>query len=298
MKNSRYFLPAHLFALTLVFLFSHFAQAQKLSAEEIVAKHLEAIGDADSRKSLKNHVAVGVVQFTVLRQGNAGGDGKIVLASEGAKSLLGMNFNLQNYPSEKIIFDGKKYKVAYTINNARSPFGDYLYRYSDTIKEGLLGGTLSTAWALNDLKTRKAKLELNGTKKVNDREVYVLSYLPKGGSDLDITVFIDRENFQHLRTEYRRIISAMQGSAGSSTDMNRGATSADNSARQRQQKQVLIEEFSNYKKENGLNVPHFYRVYLQLDGASGTKEYEWKAEFSQFFINQPLEEGSFSVEGN
>jgi hypothetical protein len=272
-------------ALIFTFMFSGVASAQKMSSNEIVAKHLEAIGKAETRKSLKNHVASGNVSFTILRQAGVGGDGKIVLGSEGIKSLFGMSFNIPTYPGETIVFDGKKFKVAFAINNARSPLGDYLYRYSDTIKEGLLGGTLSIAWPLNDLASRKAKLDFDGTKKINDREAYNLSYSPKGGSDLQIHIFIDKETFQHLRTEYRRTISASQGA------------SPDASSQKRERIENLTEDFSDFKAENGLMLPHKYRLYLMLEGqSSGTKEYEWKAELTQFFINQPLDPASFSVE--
>jgi hypothetical protein len=287
MKNSRCFLPVPLFALLSVFLFSVSVSAQKLSAEEIVAKHLEAIGSAESRKNLKNHVANGLVKFSVLRQAGVGGDGKIVLASEGTKSLLGMTFNIPTYPSELIVFDGKKHKVAFAINNARSTFGDYIYRYSETLKEGLLGGTLSTGWSLKNLSERKAKVKLEGTKKINDREAYALSYQPKGGSDLTITIFIDKETFQHVRTEYRRLISAMQGSSPDASALQR-----------RERRENMIEEFLDYKTVNGLNLPHKYRIYLMLESdSSGTREYEWNAEFREFFINQPLDPASFSTEG-
>lgn len=206
-----------------------------------------------------------------------------------------MTFALPTYPAETVVFDGKKLKVAYAYSNVRSYLGDYLYRYDDVIKEGLLGGTLSTAWSLGALSDRKAKVEFEGTKKVDDKEAYVLSYLPKGGSDLQIKMYFDANNFEHLRTEYRRIISSQAGGGIGSPSLNQGANSADASSQQREQRQILIEDFSKYKKENGVNLPHAYRIYVMLDGAAGTREYEWKAEFSQFFFNQPLDPGSFNT---
>lgn len=260
--------------------------AQKLTVEEIVSKHLESIGSADARKNRKNQVATGLVQYTSLRQGGRGGNGKIVIASEGNKSLLGMTFGMPLYPAETIIFDGKKSKVAYALNNARSQFGDFLYRYDKVISENLLGGSFLTGWALNDLDGRKAKVEYDGTKKVNDKETYVLSYFPKGGSDVEIKLYLDTITFEHVRTEFRRIISARQG------------LSIDSSSQQREERQILIEDFSNFKKQNGINLPHSYRIYVLKDGASGTLEYEWKAEFADFFFNQQLDPNSFAVSSN
>ncbi len=283
MKNLRFFSVVYSLAMIFILLSSVGVSGQKMKPEEIIAKHLETIGTAEKRKNLKNQVATGLVSYTVLRKGT-GGNGKIVFASEADKILFGMTFAIPSYPAETIIFDGKKSKVAFAISNARSELGDFIYRYSAITKEGLLGGTLSSAWTLADLSNRKAKVGFEGTKKINDREAFELSYSPKGGSDLQIRIFIDNQTYEHLRTEYRRVISSVQGST------------PDSSAQQREQKQTLIEDFSNYKKESDMNLPHSYRVYLLLEGAAGTREYEYKAEFSEFFFNQPLDPGSFSTE--
>lgn len=271
-----------LYVATLVIFAFSSSPAQKISAEEVVAKHLESIGSAEARKGIKNQVASGLVQYTVLRK-QTGGSGRIVIASEGQKLIYGMTFSIPSYPAETVVFDGKNVKVAFAISNARSEFGDYLYRYKDTVTEGLLGGVLNTGWALTDLSSRKAKLAFGGTRKVGNRQTYVLNYLPKGGSDIDISIFIDQQTFEHVRTEYRRVISSIIGPG------------PDASAQQREQRQTLMEEFGDYKKENGLNMPHSYRAYVRLDGAAGVREYEYKAIFSDFFFNQQLDSNSFVI---
>lgn len=273
----------HFCALTLLLLIFASAKAQKISADDIVAKHLESIGTVEARKNIKNQVASGLVQYAVLLN-KTGGNGKIVIASEGRKLLYGMSFSIPSYPAETIVFDGKNAKIAFAINNARSAFGDYLYRYKDTITEGLLGGVLGSGWALHDLVGRKAKIDFDGTKKINDREVYVLKFMPKGGADLSFTIFIDLQTFEHVRTEYKAVRSAIIGS------------SPDASSQQREQRETLVEEFSDYRRENGLNLPHSYRAYVRLEGAAGVREYEYRAEFSDFYFNQPLDPNSFNTE--
>jgi hypothetical protein len=285
MKHARYFLPVRFFALIVVFLFfTAVVPAQKMPVDEIITKHLDSIGTADARRKLKDQVASGVVRFSIIKQGGAAGDGRIVFASEGMKTLLGMTFNTPLYPAETIIFDGKKTKIAFTTHNQRSPLGDFIYRYQDVIKEGLLGGSLSTGWALNDASNRKAKIENEGTKKIGERKAIVLSFSPSGGSDLQIRIFLDASNYEHFRTEYRRVISAQQG------------ITPNASAQRREEKQMMVEEFSNFKKEKGLNLPHNYRIYLLFEGEGPTREYEWKVEFAQFFFNQQLDPKSFNVD--
>lgn len=281
MKNSR-FIFLQLLMLVLMFAGGGTVSAQKLNAEEIIAKHLESIGSAKARKDLKNIVATGFTQYMVLRK-NTGGDGKAVIASDGDKFLYGMTFAIPSYPAETFIYNGGKSKIAYAISNSRSEFGDFVYRYNDVLGEGLFGGVLSTGWALRNLEARKAKVTLEGTKKIGDREAHVLQYSPKGGSDLQIFIYIDQNSFEHLRTEYRRVISAIIGS------------NPDASSQQREQRQTLTEEFSDFKKESDINLPHAYRIHILLEGAAGTREYEYKSVFSEFYINQPIDPSAFNT---
>ncbi|MCX7639314.1 MAG: hypothetical protein N2Z23_02565 [Pyrinomonadaceae bacterium] len=268
-----------LLTMNLVLLFA-VSFSQKLKAEDVLSKHLEKI---EGLSKLKNIVASGTVSFTMLRAGGAGGSGKIVIASEDNKLLLGMSFMIPNYPGETIIFDGKDSKIAFAINNARSEFGNYIFRYPEVLREGLLGGPFLTHWALKKLKSSKAKISLDGIKKVNGREAYVLEYQPKGSFDLEIRIFIDKETFHHVRTEYFRVISAIQG------------PNPDASASRRERREEMIEEFSDYKVVNQIEIPHSYRIYLMIEGQSRTNEYEWKANFSQFFFNQELDPNTFVV---
>lgn len=262
---------------------SHAAVAQKLSAEEVIKKHLESIGTAENRAALKDATVAGTVRYNVLRAGGNGGDGKAVFASDTSKILMAMSFNIPTYSTERIVFDGKKLKVDYAISNARSFLGDFLYRYPETVNRALFGGTLTSAWLLYDPTFRKSRIEYDGIKKVNDKEVYALSVLPKGGSDVEIQIFFDKQTFQHVRTVYRRIISASQGG------------SVDTSSQKRGQRQTMTEEFGDFKNEQGLTLPHSYRIYVLSDGETETKEYEWVVKFNQFFFNQGLDPATFNA---
>src|SRR5258708_21716858 len=78
-------------------------------------------------------------------------------------------------------------------------------------KQGLMGGTLSSAWPLLDLTARGPLLEYVGTKKVDNRLLHELKYLPRGGSDLKIALFFEQDTFRHVRTAYERGIAAPTG---------------------------------------------------------------------------------------
>lgn len=260
---------------------------QKMKAEDVVAKHLESIGTAEARAAIKNRVAVGtlVVSFQTPSVGQT--PGRIVLASEGEKNLVGMMFdNVPNYPHEKLGYDGKNVTVSYVRPGARSALGDFLQMHKSIIKQGLVGGALSTAWPLLDLAATKPKLESSGTKKVGERDAFALKYLPRGGSDLEVTLFFDVETFQHVRTEYKRTLAAQMGA------------SVNDSARQRESRYRLVEDYSDFRKEGELTLPHRYKITLEITLPGGSYKAAWDANLAQFGFNQEIDPKSFDVEAN
>src|SRR3954466_9531003 len=96
------------------------ANAQKMTAEEVIAKHLEAIGKSDDRAKMKNITAVGEVAYSKLSQTSQPAVGKVVFAAEEKSSLLAMVFNSTVYTGEKIIFDGKSKLVDFATPGIRS----------------------------------------------------------------------------------------------------------------------------------------------------------------------------------
>ncbi|MCU1288775.1 MAG: hypothetical protein JWN60_1004 [Acidobacteria bacterium] len=271
-----------LFAL---FSFITSANAQKMKAEEIVLKHLDSIGSKENREKIKNLMAVGKSEFNVVRSAtyNFGqGSGSAVFLSEAEKLYYGMKFNAINYPFDELIFDGTSTNAGFIKPGQHSALGYYLINNRYIVNEGLFGGTLSTAWSLFDWQSQGAKLENDGKKKVNGRNAYVVKYLIKGGSQSVIKLYFDEENFQHVRTEYRRVIPA---------PFSRNPLE---SSFQVETVHQLTENFSNYKKVNNVAMPHSYKINLLLNGKV-TDEIEWNFEFSDFRFNQKIDPGSFNA---
>ena len=130
--------------------------SQKLSAEEILAKHLDSIGKSAARVSTRSRVAVGDAQVTFVSQKNQKAQGRIVLASTAEKNFLGLNLNAADYPSEKFSYDGNKAKVGFVRIGERSILGNFILTNDFLLEESLLGGTLSSSWALLNLPAKKA----------------------------------------------------------------------------------------------------------------------------------------------
>src|SRR5687767_10931065 len=128
------------------------ATPQKMTAEEVIARHLASIGTPEDRASAKTRVMTGEVTARLklsntLRE--TGGPAQI--ASDGQKVLLAMVFNSTNYPYEKAGYDGQKSTVASLPTGGLSPLASFLNTQGAVLKHGLIGGALSSAWPLANL---------------------------------------------------------------------------------------------------------------------------------------------------
>ena len=88
--------------------------------------------------------------------------------------------------------------------------------------------------------------------------MHELKYQPRGASELIITLFFDQETFQHVRTEYERVNPAPTG--------NRAYANVE----EREMRNKMVEEFSDFKIEGGLTLPHTYKITLSVDAQGGT----------------------------
>ena len=256
--------------------------AAKVTGEELVAKHLESIGTAQARAAVKSRIIAGksMVVFRTEPKGQAAG--KAVLASEGARTLIGMSFPSPVYPREQLAFNGNSFVAAFVTPGVRSALGNFLMTHAQIFKQGLMGGTLSSAWPLLDLTGHNPRLEYAGQKKVNGSTLHELKYLSRGGSDLQVSLFFD-ETYQHVRTQYDRVIPAPTGSR------------AYGNVEEREIRYKMVEEFSDFKKESELNLPHTYKIKLTVDSQAGTFQADWVLSLTQFTFNERIDPASFSI---
>lgn len=257
---------------------------EKLTAEDVVARHLKSIGTPEDLASTKTRIVVGSSLFTARSPGSGQNDGLSMLFSDGNKSVIAMTFKNPSYPHEKFGYDGENLVVSYAKPGIRSNLGDFIFRRTTIFREGLMGGTLSTSWPLFDLNREKARLEYSGTKKIEGRETHVLKYLPRKGSDLKISLYFDAETFQHVRTLYAQTVAPQMGA---SPDASKEG--------QRELHYELEELFSDYKQEGKLTLPHNYKIKLMKEGPGPTYVADWEMVLSKFSFNQPLEPGWFDV---
>jgi hypothetical protein len=261
--------------------------SDKLKLDDLIARHLISIGSEKARASVKTRIISGSPQVVFHTAPVGQASGRAVLASQGNKTLLGMSFPSPVYPREQLGFDGNTFMAAFVVPGTRSALGSFLMTHTLIFKQGLMGGTLSSAWPLLDLSNRKPDLEYAGTKTIENRVLHEVKYSPRGGSDLEIKIFFDRETFEHVRTEYERLIA---GGIGSRSYPIAGSG--------RETRFKLVEEFSDFKKEGELNLPHTYKIKLITDTDAGSFVTDWTIRLTQFDFNQPIDPTSFSISAN
>lgn len=256
------------------------AFGQKLTAEEVMSKNLDSIAKNSVRSAIIDVSMIGDATFSSGPADKRPISGKGVIASTPEKVAFAMTFTFSSYPMEKLIFDGKDLHVASPDLGRRSAFGEFLSGNNGLFSEGLFLGALNCGWLLNPVKGR---ISSKGVKKLDDKEVYVISYEAKKGLGLTTNLYFDKETFHHVRSEYFRTIAAQMG------------PTPELSASQPDTTEKLVEEFDDFKTENGITLPRNYRITLFWQrGGSTVREYRYKFSFTNYYYNQKLDPTTFA----
>jgi len=270
-------------------------RAADLKPEDVVAKHLDSLGSAQARKNLKSRVVQGGATYRVLVGGSGAVDGKFQFASEAPKSDALFRINANGFLGEQFICDGKKTSVAGTYpDKTRSEFGTFILSQDIILRENLFLGVWSTGWPLLDLEGHKAKVQAEGTKKVDGKDLLVLRYQPKKSTDLDIFLYFDPQTYQHVMTTY-----AMEPP----TDLGRGQVGRGSkvsgevaTARMQPPRYKIEERFSEFRTVDGLNLPGHYDLRFTFEGERGfTKSIEWEVGALSIDNNMSVDPRAFEV---
>jgi hypothetical protein len=256
-----------------------------VTLEDLVAHHLDAIGSADARSAAKTRVVQGAAAYRIVVGGSGRADGKTGLVSEGHKLRFMMKFTGVDYLGENLVFDGNGIGVSFAnTNQSRSPFASFVSTQDVILRDGLLGGVLTTGWALLDVADRKPKLTLEGLKKIDGQQVYQVRYLAHKRSDVQIFLYFDQETFRHVKTVY-----------STSLANNVGATITE-SSKLLPERTTLEERFSDFKTVDGLTLPSHWNIQFTRELPNGsTTISEWDLKEDQITNNMGLDPRNFAV---
>jgi hypothetical protein len=258
-------------------------QEKKPGVPELISRHLEAVGSASARQSIKSRFAAGTVKFVGRIGTTANLEGSIGFVSLLPKTRYSIKFPTTDYPGEQMSFDGKNVEVGSLPAGKRSALSLFIQQQDLVLRDGLMGGVLSTAWPLMR-DPIPARLEFKGTRKVAGRLLNVVLYRQQKGSPaLKVTLFFDPETFRHVRSEYEFRISPRLGIGPNQSNVFQESI------------YLLSEEFDDFRPVDGLTLPHQYKIQLSVQASASAVLMDWHLSLAQMLHNQPVEDNVFSL---
>ena len=246
--------------------------AEKMTPEELVSLHLDAIGPADARSGMKSRVFRGEGVWRVFKGGVALLPATVFEASDG--DSISLRFDTRGNPTyygEHLVYNGKNVRIFQGFPGGRSPLGEYCMTNKALLREGLLGGVTSTAWPLLHQEARGAKLKYAGLKKVEGRQLHRLDYKArKGGGPETIQLFFEPDTYRHVQTRYS---NAVYGRAASKT---------------------VTETFSNFQDIDGLTLPARWKIRYSNSSRGGMVA-EWEFAFKSVVHNLPIDPSLYEL---
>jgi hypothetical protein len=263
--------------------FANIAGAQKLTPEEILSKHLAAIGSPAKLQSLKTLFAAGRSEFES-RTPIVRGGGKAVVISDPDNLYFLMSLNSKEYPFEKIGMFRDKVSLPFITSGSRSTLGAFLVEHSRVLSDSLFCGTMSLRWITNVASNTKLKLASAGQKKINGRGTHVIEVLMGASTgEFKVRLFFDSETFRHIRTEYNRVVPVQQPKFGRQNELADARVD-------------VTEEFSDFKDVDGLMLPYDYKVTLVSNSGSQTYSNSWSIKVVNYYLNQKLADDFFTFD--
>jgi len=278
--RSVYWLIMAILALTAGAARKSSAEDQKLTPNELIVEHLKSIASPTVLAGIRTRDIMASSTVQILHGAFGVPSGKAQIASDGRKLAMLMSYNNVDYPGEHFAYDGKDVTVGrYIPPGTLSPLAEFLNRFDEIMKEGLLGGALSTGWALQATEEKQPRLKYQKAK-LKGRSVHTLEYRPrKGLGNFKIVLFFEPETYHHVKTEYKLTISTGFGVT--------------------ETYYVLSEDFADFREVDSMMLPHRYTLTYSMEGrAGGTFLAHWLFEAQQWVHNGEIDPRIFKARPN
>ena len=256
---------------------------EKLTAEELLTRHLASIGTPEAIAKIKSRAMAGNGRLTPLR-GFVGKTltGPVQFASVDDNLLFVMMLNSNEYPYEKFAYNGKDITVGKMPSGNRTLLGEFLKSTSNIIKQGIFGGTLSSGWALLNFDSKNSKLEYAGLENFNNRKLHKLKFSSSKTGALKINLYFETDTYRHVLSEYQYTLSPTITS------------NPTQSSRLKEKRFTLIEQFSDFSNVEGVTLPQTY-IFNLTNEEDNVTALEWAVKFSQFYFKETLSADLFKV---
>lgn len=234
---------------------------ENLTATDVISRHLDSIGPAAARSAIKSRVIRGRVQTQIVG-GTLRAEGSGMIVSVGTKLSIALQVNHRQLNNEQFVFDGSKAQIALIGPAKRSILGQFLYQQDQILRDGLVGGTMLTAWPLHDPKLRQAVVKYEGLKKIDGRDVHEVRYEPKKADrELHIHLYFEPDTYRHVKTTYDFAVPPSFGH----NQLEHGSYT-----------RIRVDEtFSDFRQVDGLTLPYSWNLRCTTIGTTSTIT-EWQ----------------------
>jgi len=311
-KQKRFVFGAIIICLSLALIPADIVRSEesKMTPEVLVQKHLAALGKAEKLETVKSRGISGKagVEFILGASGKIN-DGFFMCVSDGSKVGIRMQFSDINYPGEYFAYDGNEVTVGYITPTQKSPIAQFIFLHTSVMKEGFLGGVMSTAWPLLHAAEERPRMQL-GNRTIDGEEFYELDYGKPGvrAGEMTVKLYFDK-NFNHRRTEYRVRVSGdltatqnVSSSGGGSlvtTPAEPTGMPADRAPGDTIMEglpdsiYLLVETFDTFANVGGVALPQVYGLEYSVEGQAATFLAKWNARAEYFTANGQVDQKFF-----
>ena len=267
---------------------------EKITAEELISRHIASIGTPEALAAVKSRVITGRHTF----EGGQISATKTPLETQPVSVQLAsdperMLFVMISDPKEhfqKFAYDGKHTSIAHRspigrnlkIRDQPPPLAGFLKATESLLADGLINGALSSAWPLLDLTARKGKVEYAGVEKVGDRWLHKLKYFSRRGT-ARITLFFEPDTYRHVASEYYY-----------AEDVGMGVTKR---YQERRYSHTLTERFSDFKRVGDLTLPFTYTLFISDKSSLNVDHFPqtYTIKVANVYYNEVLAPSVFKV---
>ncbi len=215
-------------------------QDQKLTADQIVEKHLEAVGGRATLAKFKTRVALG----TIKKENEP--EAQMAIMSESPNHLsVFYGFRERDW---RLIYDGTKAFVRPALPRTLSNLSD---KYQEMLGSGLMFNGISLYNLIDASAPGELKFESKGTKKVGGKPAYIVQLKTHKG--VQIRLYFDTESFMWVRTDY--------GSASVSQQMGGFTNDVVNQAGAESTVDFYIET-SDFREVDGVKLPFRFEQFV------------------------------------
>ena len=210
-------------------------EKEKLTGAQIVEKHIAAVGGKAALSKFRSRVALGTAKKD--------NDFAVPVAIMSEPTRLSAVYQFQGY-NWYLIYNG-------TTPSVRPPFtraaASIHQKYEEMLATGTLFNDISLYNVLNAGEPEQLKFEAKGTKKVKNKEAYVVEMQGKGQI---LRLYFDINDFMWLRTDYGSVhVTRSMGTFTNAVTSKDEETTFD-----------FYVETSRFKEVDGIKLPFEFEI--------------------------------------